>query len=111
LKWANVQGAELFPLILPEQLLLIYTDVGIKLDVNLHHVTEPNDYLIFDSFKSGNLSKVLDYIAEGDGINAFDEWGHTPLMIATQNDYLQVIAALLNARKPKVDVNYAKSVN
>jgi hypothetical protein len=54
---------------------------------------------------------VFDIIAEGDGINAVDEWGQTPLMIATQRDSLQIIASLLNARRPKVDVNIAKSVS
>lgn len=110
LRWPHIQGAELSPLVLLEQRSALFDDMGIRLSVNLHHITEPSDYLIFDAFRAGNISKVIDYISEGEGVNAFDEWGHTPLMLATQSDYLQVIAALLNSRKPKVDVNDAKSV-
>ena len=64
------------------------------LSVTLEKITEPADYAIFDAFRAGNYSRVIDMIGEGDGINAFDEWGHTPLMLATQNDAMQIVAAL-----------------
>ena len=106
--WPQTRGVDLFPLIQPDLHQFIAPNT-IHLNITLQHITEPSDYAIFDAFRAGNYSRVIDMIAEGDGINAFDEWGHTPLMLATQNDAMQIIAALLNARRPKVDVNLSKA--
>ena len=35
----------------------------------------------------------------------------SPLMVAVRTESLTVISSLLNARMPKVDVNFVKSVN
>ena len=107
--WPHIDGVNLFPLIQPDLHELIAPNIKICLNVTLHQITNPTDYAIFDALRAGNYSHVIDMITEGDGINAFDEWGHTPLMLATQNDAIQVIAALLNARRPKVDVNLSKA--
>ena len=109
LTWPHKGGIDLFPLIQPDLLQFIAPNEVIHLSVTLEKITEPADYAIFDAFRAGNYSRVIDMIGEGDGINAFDEWGHTPLMLATQNDAMQIVAALLNARKPKVDVNLSKA--
>lgn len=107
--WPQIDGVNLFPLVQPDLHQLIAPHTNIRLNVTLQEITEPKDYAIFDAFRAGNYSRVIDMIVEGNGVNAFDEWGHTPLMLATQNDAMQVIAALLNARRPKVDVNLSKS--
>ena len=109
IRWPQVQDTNLSPLILPELVQHIEPSTNIELIVNLHHITEPVDYAIFDAMRSGNYSLVIDMVEEGNGVNAFDEWGHTPLMLATQSDAMQVVAALLNARRPKADVNHAKA--
>lgn len=83
----------------------------ISLVVTAVHITSAEDYRIFDAFKSDNISLVLDLIEEHKGVNSFDEWGQTPLMIAVNEQQIAVISALLNARMPKVDVNLAKSVS
>jgi hypothetical protein len=111
LKWSTIQNANFRPLIETNIAALLAEGGGLSLKLHVRHITEPRDYSIFDAFRSGNWSMVLDIIEEGRGINAVDEWGQTPLMMATQKDVLQVAAALLNARRPKVDVNIAKSVS
>jgi hypothetical protein len=111
IKWDNPYDADLNPLLPSQQSAHFFEGVnGISMTINLHHITKPSDYAIFSSFRDGNYSKVIDMISEGEGVNAIDEWGHSTLMIATQNDLLPIIASLLNARRPKVDVNMAKSV-
>jgi ankyrin repeat protein len=42
------------------------------------------------------------------GINAIDKWGQTPLMIAAIEQKNAELAALLNTRRPSVDINKAK---
>eukprot|EP01042_Synura_sphagnicola_P004854 gene4854-biopygen5192 len=48
-------------------------------------------------------------IAEHKGVNAVDEWEFTPLMYAVQKSDLMLLSALLNSRKPIVDVNAMKA--
>jgi hypothetical protein len=79
-------------------------------EIRVVHITPQSDYQIFDAFKRGNISEVFDMIDAHKGVNAIDEWGTTILMSATIKGNLDVVAALLNARLPKVDVNTAKSV-
>lgn len=110
LKWPVVQGANFRPLLEVSSAAMLQDDSGLSLEIHMHHITEPRDYAIFDALRSGNNSMFFDLIEEGRGINAIDEWGQTPLMIATQRDLIQMVAGLLNARRPKVDVNIAKSV-
>jgi hypothetical protein len=81
----------------------------LHVDLKLYRITNEEDYRIFDAFKSKNISMVLDLIDEHKGINSMDEYGQTPLMIAISNQVMPVVAALLNTRKPKVDVNAAKT--
>jgi ankyrin repeat protein len=83
----------------------------VAIDIRLVHITDSTDYQIFDAFKQGNISFVLDIIDSHKGVNAVDEWGQTALIIAVNNNNLEVISSLLNTRRPKVDINIAKSVS
>jgi hypothetical protein len=83
---------------------------SLTLEVKVHHITPQKDYQIFEAFKAENISLVLDLIDEHVGVNAVDEWGQTPLMISVASQNLMVFAALMNTRRPMVDVNTQKSV-
>lgn len=84
--------------------------MGVSIDLTIVHITDPEDYRIFDHIRSGNSSAAMDMIDQHKGINAFDEWGQSALMMAVQTKKLELVAALLNTRMPKVNVNIAKSV-
>jgi hypothetical protein len=79
------------------------------IDIHVQSVTTDSDYRIFEALRAANISMVLDLIEDHIGINGMDEYGQTPLMIAVGRQYLPVVAALLNTRRPKVDINSAKS--
>lgn len=81
---------------------------GLQIDITLVELTTAQEYQIFDAINSRNLSLTLDYIDQHIGVNSVDEWGHTPLITAIQLKQMDMIAALLNSRNPKVDVNKAK---
>lgn len=80
----------------------------VKVKVTVVHVTTAKDFQIFDALKKQNVSQFLDLVENHTGINAYDEGGSTPLMIAAQLGGIQLMATLLNARMPKVNVNLAK---
>lgn len=86
-------------------------DEAYSLTVKVVHLTPQLDFGIFDALTTGNITQVLDMINHHHGVNAVDEWGHTPLMIALRKprDMMPVIAFLLNTRRPMVDVNLAKA--
>jgi len=81
----------------------------VSIQIRVDQITTQEDFRIFDALKQENISLVLDIIEANHGVNAVDEYGQTALMTAVSNQYLPVVAALLNARRPKVDVNLAKS--
>jgi Ankyrin repeats (3 copies)/Ankyrin repeat len=82
---------------------------SLSVRIRVVNVTPQSDFQIFDALRT-NLSLALDMILEHRGVNAVDEWGVSPLMIAMTDKKMQpVIAYLMNTRKPMVDVNYAKS--
>lgn len=87
-----------------------FSSTPLILTVTLHHLTSTRDYEVFDAFRIGNASRVLSLIDEHVGINAVDEFGSTLLMMASQAGDIQVVAALLNTRRPTVEINTAKSV-
>ena len=86
-------------------------DESITVEITLQHITPQVDYQVFNLFKMGNISQVMTMVEEHKGVNAMDEWGTTLLMQATKKGNLPVVAALLNTRMPKVDINMAKSVS
>jgi len=108
--WSNDVVEVDFHPIYPDKGHLDDVDEIFSLKIHLIHITSPEDYQIFDALKNENISLAIDFIDQHIGINAIDEWGQTPLMYATHRGILPLFAALLNARKPKVDVNVAKSV-
>lgn len=103
--WNSAKGVNLSPLLIQSNLNNL--DEKIEVEIKLQRITTQSDYQIFDALKN-NFSRALDLFDEQKGINAHDEWGQTPLMIAVSNQYTPIIAGLLNARKPKVDINVAK---
>ena len=109
-KWNDAENVDLSPLLSPAALTGGIEDSNVTLSITLHHITEQSDYQLIDAFKQNNISLVLDLVTDHKGINARDEWGQTSLMLAVMRNEQMVIAALLNARMPKVDVNAAKSV-
>src|SRR5437868_3293943 len=86
-------------------------DEEVSIIITVAHITTVEDYQIFDALNSKNMSYALELIEQHKGVNAVDEWGQTPLIIAVSYNYLDVFSALLNTRMPKVDVNLAKSVS
>jgi hypothetical protein len=81
-----------------------------RLTVKVVHLTRQDDFQIFAALES-NLSLALDMIEMHRGVNAVDEWGQTPLMIALRRsrELMSVVAFLMNTRRPMVDVNLAKA--
>ena len=84
-------------------------EASIELKINLHHITSPEDYSIFTALQHNNISKVIDLIDSQIGINAIDEYGQSILMVSVQRNAFPVVASLLNTRRPRVEVNIAKS--
>jgi len=107
LTWDSIAAVNLSP-ITESTSALAQLHESVSLEVKLLHITEQKDYEIFDALKHENMSLVLDLIEEHKGINSFDEYGQTALMIAVSRQFMPIVAALLNARRPKVDVNLAK---
>ena len=56
----------------------------------------------------GDQMTTNQIIQSRDGINALDEYGDSPLILAINNDWTMLVAMLLNSRMPMVDVNYRK---
>jgi hypothetical protein len=111
IQWADPFKVDMQPIFLNTNGHGLSTnDGGFSIDIMLAHVTDAEDYRIFDHLRSNNISGVLDLVEEHKGVNAFDEWGQTALMMAVQLKKLEVVATLLNTRMPKVNVNMAKSV-
>jgi ankyrin repeat protein len=108
LTWRNPAKINLLPLFVKENSLS--EDTGLSIQLTVNSITTASEYQIFSSLRQGNITQVLDLIEEHIGVNAVDEWGQTPLMISAQMNRMEVIAALLNTRMPKVDINAAKSV-
>jgi hypothetical protein len=111
IRWEDSSKLNLQPLFMANDAAEQLEGQSVSIDLNLVHITEPEDYRIFDHIRSGNLSAALDMIELHKGINAFDEWGQSALMMAVQLKKLEVVASLLNTRMPKVNVNTAKSVS
>jgi ankyrin repeat protein len=77
--------------------------------IHISTVTKQSDFSIFDAINSGNSSMVLDLIEEHRGINAVDQWGQSALMFAVSSQSLLLFSALMNTRRPTVNVNLMKS--
>lgn len=77
--------------------------------VTVVHLTEPEDFDIFRHLNEVNSTGVYGMLTERRGALAVNEWGDSPLMIAVRNDYLSAFSYFINARKPMIDINFAKS--
>ena len=105
--WSSASGVNLSP-ILPVVSSYSALYGALTVEVTIHHITTTENFAIFDALKIGNISLAFDMLEEHKGVNAVDEWGQTPLMIAIINKHHHIIAELLNTRKPTVDINLAK---
>lgn len=110
ISWEEASYVNLLPLFVKDP-DVDNADVGVSIDVTITSITTAAEYEIFSSLRQGNTTHVLDLVDQHVGVNAVDEWGQTPLMIAVQMNRIDIVAALLNTRKPKVDVNAAKPVS
>jgi hypothetical protein len=108
--WDEPSKIDLYPLFVKGGKFESSLD-GLYLDITTAYVTTSEEYQIFSSLRQSNFTNVVEMIDNHIGVNAVDEWGQTPLMIAVQMKHLPVIAALLNTRLPKVDVNAVKPVS
>jgi len=106
--WEEADKVNLLPIFFTDSNLK-ESDQGLSIEIYLAHVTSSEDYAIFDLLRNGSSAGVLDMIENHQGVNAIDEWGQTPLMMAVQLQKLEVVAALLNTRNPYVNVNAAKA--
>jgi hypothetical protein len=105
--WANVDMSPL-----PLDKYLFGDDIEnseIFIEFKVMGITTADDYQIFNYMKMKNYPGVVQMIDEKKGVNALDEWGHSILMLAVKENELTLVATLLNARMPKVNVNLAKS--
>ena len=110
MSWENGHDLNLAPLPVSKYALQNLEE-SITVEISVQHITPQSDYQVFSLFKMGNFTEVMAMIDEHRGVNAVDEWGSTLLMQATKKGNLPVVAALLNTRMPKVDVNMAKAVS
>ncbi len=107
--WDNVYNVNMNPLLNSKSTISALNE-SISLEVTLMFITEAKDFEIFEEFKKENISRVLDMIDESLGVNGMDQYGQTALMIAVSNNMMHVTASLLNARRPRVNVNMRKAV-
>lgn len=110
ISWPAASLANLFP-IFAHRAQSMYTsieDESLTAVITMDSITTVDDYAIFDAIKADNSSKVLELIDQHKGVNAIDKWGQTPLMIATIQQRYTELAALLNTRRPSVQINAAK---
>lgn len=81
-------------------------DDRVELSCIVKEVTTDQDFSIFQALNTNNLTVVMQKVEDGVGINAVDEWGSTPLMVAVRSMNSILFSGLLNAL-PKCDVNKA----
>mmetsp|Transcript_44126 Transcript_44126/g.32112 ORF Transcript_44126/g.32112 Transcript_44126/m.32112 type:complete len:320 (-) Transcript_44126:56-1015(-) len=106
--WEDISTLNTLPIFLNAEAGVQSSNQMVYLDLTVEHITTAEEYEIFAAMRYGNYSQVLDLIENHVGVNAVDEWGQTPLMVAVQINRMDVIASLLNTRLPRVDVNVAK---
>lgn len=108
--WSDATNVNLSPIFIADA-KFAELEGEVSVVITTVHITSADDYQIFDAIHKKNTSLVLELIDQHKGINAMDEWGQTPLIIAVSNQYIDIVSALLNTRMPKVDVNLAKPVS
>lgn len=104
----------LTPLVDEDGVKLITPAQNISIVLTTHHITTPEDFAIFDALDRNDLPTVMDFVSDNErkgvfrGINAVNEHGTSAFMVACRRPVMQVVAAFLNARRPRLDVNFAK---
>lgn len=108
LVFGAAKQAKLSPLLLQENLSDEITSITI--DFELHHLTNSSNFMLFDAIDKKDLPYALDLIENTkDARNAVDQYGQSALIAAINHKALPIIASLLNARYPTIDINFAKS--
>mmetsp|Transcript_25947 Transcript_25947/g.24795 ORF Transcript_25947/g.24795 Transcript_25947/m.24795 type:complete len:322 (-) Transcript_25947:52-1017(-) len=106
--WDSALDVNFSPFVIGKSAYSSYNET-MTIRVHLNHLTTQPDYLIFDALRLENHGEALEIIRESRGINAVDEWGQSTLMIVVAIQNYAVFAALMNTRRPTVDVNLVKS--
>lgn len=107
--WQDWGSVDMSPLPLDKYLFGDEVSSEITVEFKVMGITSAEDYQIFNYMKMKNYPKVAEMIDDKKGVNALDEWGQSILMLATRENELTLVATLLNARMPKVNVNLAKA--
>jgi len=82
---------------------------SLSIIININHITSADDYVIFSYIKENNQASIIDMIEkQPSSVNAVDENEYSPLMAAIALKNFPIVATLLNARRPTVDVNHKK---
>lgn len=84
-------------------------NIPINLVIRVDSITTPADFQIFQIIHNKDIAKALDFLEMQMGINAVDQWGQSALMLAISSGVVPIVAGLLNARMPKININYAKA--
>lgn len=108
--WDSSFGVNFSPLIRSESIYSL-NEEPLTIRIFLNFITKQKDFHIFDALRSNDITVALDVIESNHGVNAVDEWGHSSIMIAVINQNMPVIAALMNARRPMLNVNMMKPVS
>lgn len=82
----------------------------VECEVELLSLTPPGDYAIFEMIEKGDVSGIMEMVDHHVGVNAVDKYGNSALMAAVDAGapMQMVVATLINAWQPRVDVNFQK---
>ena len=79
-------------------------------EVELLTLTTEGDFHVFDLIDKGDVGAIMEMVDNHAGVNAVDRHGNSALMAAVQGGsrMQMVVATLLNAWRPKADVDFVK---
>lgn len=106
ISWTGEQIDSVWPLETPSIEVL---DSITSVVVTIVHLTEPEDFEIFKHLRDLNASGVHSMLSQRRGALAVNEFGESPLMITVQREMLSSFSYVINARRPMIDINFAKS--
>jgi hypothetical protein len=90
------------------EIFALNADESVSVIIRVDSITTTTDFQIFDVIQNKDIGKALDLLEAQIGINAVDQWGQSALMLAVSFNIIPIVAGLINAKRPKIDINYAK---